>query len=54
MMKFLIALMGYKPKDVTRKKVVPRKKTASNIEKKVKLLVKNGYSINRARYLAKM
>jgi len=54
MMKFIVALMGYKPKDVTRKKANPHKKSTSNIEKKFKRLVKNGYSINRARYLAKM
>lgn len=46
--------MGYKPKNVTRKKASPQKKSASNIEKKFKHLVMNGYSINRARYLAKM
>jgi hypothetical protein len=55
MMKLIVALMGYKPKDVTRKRASPqKKKSASNIEKKFKHLVMNGYSINRARYLAKM
>ena len=54
MMKFIIALLGYKPKDVTRKKASPPKKSAANVEKKFKRLVKNGYSINRARYLSKM
>ena len=54
MMKFIIALLGYKPKDVTRKKASPPKKSAANIERKFKSLLKNGYSINRARYLSKM
>ena len=51
MMKFIVALMGYKPKEIkpsTRKKM-----TETNIEKKFRRLVKNGYSINRARYLSK-
>ena len=54
MIKFIIALLGYKPKDVTRKKASPPKKSAANIEKKFRGLLKNGYSINRARYLSKM
>jgi len=54
MMKFIIALLGYKPKDVTRKKASPPKKSAANVEKKFRRLLKNGYSINRARYLSKM
>ena len=52
MMKFIVALMGYKPKEI---KSSPRKKSSeTNIEKKFRRLVKNGYSINRARYLSKM
>jgi hypothetical protein len=54
MMKFIVTLLGYKPKDVTRKKASVAKKSASNTEKKLKRLLKNGYSINRARYLSKM
>ena len=54
MMKFIITLLGYKPRDVTRKKASPSKKSAANVEKKFKRLLKNGYSINRARYLSKM
>jgi len=54
MMKFIVALLGYKPKDVTCKKASPPKKSATNIEKKFRRLLKNGYSINRARYLSKM
>lgn len=54
MMKFIVTLLGYKPKDVTRKKASPAKKSAANVEKKFRRLVKNGYSINRARYLSKM
>lgn len=54
MMKLIVSFLGYKPKDVTRKKASPAKKSADNIEKKFKRLVKNGYSINRARYLSRM
>ena len=54
MMKFIVTFLGYNPKDVTRKKASPAKKSAANIEKKFKRLLKNGYSINRARYLSKM
>jgi hypothetical protein len=54
MMKLVVALMGYKPKNVTRKKASPAKKTAANIEKKFKRLVREGYSLNRARYLSKL
>ena len=52
MMNFLVALLGYKPKNVTRKKPTPVKKV--NIEKKFKRLLKSGYSVNRARYLSKL
>ena len=48
MMKFIVTLLGYKPKDVTRKK------TETNIEKKFRRLLKNGYSIDRARYLSRL
>ena len=52
MMKFIVTLLGYKPKEIKPK---PRaKKTEANVEKKFRRLVKNGYSINRARYLSKM
>jgi hypothetical protein len=54
MMKLIVALLGYKPKNVTRKKATPDKKSAANIEKKFKHLVKEGYSPNRARYLARL
>jgi hypothetical protein len=49
MMKFIVSLMGYKPKPKTKTK--PKaKKTANNIERKFKRLLKNGYSIPQARY----
>jgi hypothetical protein len=49
MMKFIISLMGYKPKP--KPKTKPKaKKTANNIERKFKRLLKNGYSIPQARY----
>jgi transcriptional regulator of NAD metabolism len=48
MMKFIVALLGYKPKDVTRKK------NETNIEKKFRRLLKNGYSIDRARYISRL
>ena len=52
MMKLVVSLLGYKPKEI---KHTPRKKkTEANIEKKFKRLLMNGYSINRARYLSKM
>ena len=54
MMKFVVALLGYKPKNVTRKKATSAKKSAANIEKKFKRLIREGYSPNRARYLAKL
>jgi hypothetical protein len=41
--------MGYKPKP--KPKTKPKaKKTANNIERKFKRLLKNGYSIPQARY----
>lgn len=52
MMNFVVRVLGYKPKEIKPK---PRsKKKATDIEKKFKRLLKNGYSINRARYLSKM
>jgi hypothetical protein len=54
MMKLVVALLGYKPKNVTRKKTKPVKKPAANIEKKFKRLLMEGYPPNRARYLAKL
>ena len=52
MMKLVVALLGYKPKEI---KHTPRKKmTEKDIENKFKRLLKNGYSINRARYLSRM
>jgi hypothetical protein len=55
MMKLVVALLGYKPKNVTRKKTKPvKKKSTANIEKKFKRLLREGYSPNRARYLAKL
>jgi hypothetical protein len=49
MMKFIVSLMGYKPKP--KPKTKPKaKKTANNIERKFKRLLKNGYSIPQARY----
>jgi hypothetical protein len=54
MMKLVVELLGYKPKNVTRKKASPVKKSTANIEKKFKRLVMDGYSINRARYLSRM
>ena len=53
-MNFVVALLGYKPKNVTRKKATPVKKSAADIEKKFKRLVRDGYSPNRARYLSRM
>ena len=52
-MNFLVALLGYKPKNVTRKKATPPVKKV-NTEKKIKRLLKSGYSVNRARYLSKL
>jgi transposase-like protein len=54
MMKFVVELLGYKPRNVTRKKKSPVKKSSANMEKKFKRLVMDGYSINRARYLSRM
>lgn len=54
MMKFIMSFIEHKPKNVTRKKKAPAKKTNTNTEKKFKRLLKSGYSINRARYLSKM
>jgi hypothetical protein len=52
MMNFVVRVLGYKPKEIKPK---PRaKKKATDVEKKFKRLLKNGYSINRARYLSKM
>jgi hypothetical protein len=52
MMNFVVRVLGYKPKEIKPK---PReKKKVTDIEKKFKRLLKNGYSINRARYLSKM
>ena len=51
MMNFVVRVLGYKPKEIKPK---PRSKKATDIEKKFKRLLKNGYSINRARYLSKM
>jgi len=53
-MNFVVALLGYKPKNVTHKKATPVKKSAVDIEKKFKRLVREGYSPNRARYLSRM
>lgn len=47
MMKIIIDLFGPKPKPKP-------KKTANNIEKKFKRLVKNGYSMPQARYYSTM
>lgn len=53
-MNFVVSLLGYKPKNVTRKKASPVKRSAADIEKKFKRLVKEGYAPNRARYLSRM
>ena len=50
MMKRIATFLGLKPKP---KKPKP-KKTANNIEKKFKKLVKNGYSKPQARYYSTM
>ena len=52
MMKLIVTLMGYKPKEI--KQTPRKKKNEANIENKFRRLLKNGYSINRARYLSKM
>ena len=49
MMKIIVDLFGPKPKPKPKPK-----KTANNIEKKFKKLVKNGYSMPQARYYSTM
>lgn len=45
---------GFKPKEIKKKKnPSPQPKKPENIEKKFKRLLKNGYSINQARYFSK-
>lgn len=46
----LVRLVMKKPSP----KKSPRTKRAENIEKKFKRLLKNGYSINQARYFSKL
>jgi hypothetical protein len=53
-MKLIVTLLGYNPKNVTRKKANPVKKSAENAENKFKHLVMKGYSINRARYFSRI
>ena len=53
MMNFVVRVLGYKPKEI-KPKPRSKKKKETDIEKKFKRLLKNGYSINRARYLSKM
>lgn len=47
-MMLLVRLLGYKPK---KKKTPPPE---NKIEKKFKRLLKNGYSIDQARYFSKL
>ena len=49
MMKNIAVFLGLKPKPKPKPK-----KTANNIEKKFKKLVKNGYSMPQARYYSTM
>ena len=49
MMKNIAIFLGLKPKPKPKPK-----KTANNIEKKFKKLVKNGYSMPQARYYSTM
>ena len=49
MMKRITNFLGLKPKPKPKPK-----KTANNIEKKFKKLVKNGYSMPQARYYSTM
>ena len=51
MMKNIAIFLGLKPKPKPKPKP---KKTANNIEKKFKRLVKNGYSMPQARYYSTM
>ena len=51
MMKRIATFLGLKPKPKPKN---PRKKTANNIERKFKKLVKNGYSKPQARYYSTM
>jgi hypothetical protein len=51
MMKNIAIFLGLKPKPKPKPKP---KKTANNIEKKFKKLVKNGYSMPQARYYSTM
>jgi hypothetical protein len=52
-MKRITNLLGLKPKPKPKPRS-PHKKTANNIERKFKQLVKNGYSKPQARYYSTM
>lgn len=53
MMKRIATFLGLKPKP-KKTKPAAKKKTANNIERKFKKLVKNGYSKPQARYYSTM
>jgi hypothetical protein len=54
MMKRIATFLGLKPKPKPKPKPAGKKKTANNIERKFRRLVKNGYSKPQARYYSTM